>query len=62
MLSDVFPTAPKDVKPDVQDLQRALALLKEAGWAQGFRIVLHTTNDRYPSDAAIAQGVAASLG
>jgi len=58
MLSDVFPTAPKDVKPDVQDLQRALALLKEAGWAQGFRIVLHTTNDRYPSDAAIAQAVA----
>ena len=58
MLSDVFPTAPKDIKPDVQDLPRALALLKEAGWAQGFRIVLHTTNDRYPSDAAIAQSVA----
>ena len=58
MLSDVFPTAPKDIKPDVQDLPRALALLKEAGWAQGFRIVLHTTNDRYPNDAAIAQTVA----
>jgi peptide/nickel transport system substrate-binding protein len=58
MLSDVFPTAPKDVKPDPHDLARAQALLKEAGWAQGFRIVLHTTNDRYPSDAAIAQTVA----
>jgi len=58
MLSDVFPSAPKDVKPDLQDLARAQALLKEAGWAQGFRIVLHTTNDRYPSDAAIAQTVA----
>lgn len=58
MLSEQFPSSPKDVKPDVQDLVRAQALLKEAGWAQGFRIVLHTTNDRYPSDAAIAQTVA----
>jgi peptide/nickel transport system substrate-binding protein len=58
MLSDAFPTAPKDVKPDPHDLLRAQALLKEAGWAQGFRIVLHTTNDRYPGDAAIAQAVA----
>jgi len=58
MLSDEFPTAPKDVKPDPHDLARAQALLKEAGWTQGFRIVLHTTNDRYPSDAAIAQTVA----
>lgn len=58
MLSEVFPSSPKDLKPDVQDLARAQALLKEAGWAQGFRIVLHTTNDRYPADAAIAQTVA----
>lgn len=58
MLSEQFPSSPKDVKPDPFDLARAKALLKEAGWAQGFRIVLHTTNDRYPADAAIAQAIA----
>jgi len=42
----------------LQDMARAQALLKEAGLAQGFRIVLHTTNDRYPNDAAVAQTVA----
>lgn len=58
MLADVFPGTAKGVKPDVQDLTRAQALLKEAGWGQGFRIVLHATNDRYSGDAAIAQTVA----
>lgn len=58
MLADVFPGTAKGVKPDVQDLARAQALLKEAGWGQGFRIVLHATNDRYSGDAAIAQTVA----
>ena len=32
--------------------------MKEAGWGDGFRIVLAATNDRYPNDAAIAQTIA----
>jgi len=36
---------------------RAQVLLKEAGRADGFRIVLSATSDRYPNDSAVAQGV-----
>ena len=46
------------LKPDTQDMPRAQALLKEAGWADGFKITLHATSERYPADAAIAQAVA----
>ena len=46
------------IKPDPFDLPRAQALLKEAGWGDGFRIVLHTPGDRYPNDSAIAQAIA----
>ncbi len=35
----------------------AQALLKEAGWADGFRIVLTATSDRYPNDSSVAQSV-----
>lgn len=58
LLSVPFPGAAKGLKPDPFDLPKAKALLAEAGWADGFRIVLHSTNDRYPNDAAIAQAVA----
>ncbi len=37
---------------------KAKALLAEAGFPQGFRVTLHTPNDRYPNDAATAQAVA----
>ncbi|WP_431282067.1 ABC transporter substrate-binding protein [Humitalea sp. 24SJ18S-53] len=37
---------------------RARALLAEAGFPQGFRLTLHTPNDRYPNDARTAQAVA----
>lgn len=40
------------------DPARAKALLAEAGFPQGFRLTLHTPNDRYPNDAATAQAVA----
>ncbi len=35
----------------------AQALLKEAGWADGFRIDLTATSDRYPNDSSVAQSV-----
>jgi peptide/nickel transport system substrate-binding protein len=47
-----------DVRPPELDLNRAKQLLAEAGYADGFRIVLHTPNDRYPNDAQLAQAVA----
>jgi peptide/nickel transport system substrate-binding protein len=58
LLSDQFPGTSRAIKPDPYDVAKAKALLKEAGWADGFRIVLHATSDRYPNDSSIAQAVA----
>lgn len=44
--------------PPAADPARAKALLAEAGYPEGFRVTLHTPNDRYPNDAATAQAVA----
>ena len=40
------------------DTEGAKRLLAEAGFPQGFRMTLHTPNDRYPNDARTAQAVA----
>jgi peptide/nickel transport system substrate-binding protein len=40
------------------DPEGARRLLAEAGFPQGFRITLHSPNDRYPNDAKTAQAVA----
>jgi peptide/nickel transport system substrate-binding protein len=53
-----YPGTSQKLKPDTFDLAKAQGLLKEAGWSDGFRIVLSATNDRYPNDAAVAQTVA----
>ena len=58
MLPTIYRTASKSLKPDPFDAARAKALLKEAGWADGFRIVLHSTGDRYPNDSSVAQAIA----
>ena len=58
LLSAEFPGASKSLKPDPHDVAKAQALLREAGWGEGFRIVLHATADRYPNDAAVAQAIA----
>jgi peptide/nickel transport system substrate-binding protein len=47
-----------DVKPLEQDTDAAKKLLAEAGFPQGFKLTLHTPNDRYPNDAKTAQAVA----
>lgn len=49
-------TSPR-VQPDPFDLDRARALLREAGVADGFKITLHATGDRYPKDRDIAQAI-----
>jgi peptide/nickel transport system substrate-binding protein len=58
MMPQLYPTASRSLRPDPYDPAKAQALLKEAGWAEGFRIVLHCTGDRYPNDAAVAQAIA----
>lgn len=49
--------APNVAAPEA-DLDRARRLLAEAGLRDGFRLTLHTPNDRYPNDARLAQAVA----
>ena len=46
------------LEPVVFDLAGARALLAEAGYKDGFGIVLNSTNDRYPNDAKVTQAVA----
>ena len=58
LLSERFATSSKSLKPDPHDPAKAQALLKEAGWGDGFRIVLHSTGDRYPNDSSVAQAIA----
>jgi peptide/nickel transport system substrate-binding protein len=43
------------------DPARARALLAEAGFAEGFSLTLHATNNRYVNDARIAQAIAQYL-
>lgn len=44
------------------DLNKAKALLKEAGYPDGFTITLHSPNDRYVNDEAISTAIAGFLG
>jgi peptide/nickel transport system substrate-binding protein len=46
------------VRPAAFDPEGAKRLLAEAGFPQGFRLVLHSPNDRYPNDAKAAQAIA----
>lgn len=58
MMPPIYPTASRSLKSDGFDVAKAQALLKEAGWGEGFRIVLHATGDRYPNDSSVAQAIA----
>lgn len=44
------------------DIEKAKALLKEAGYPNGFTITLDAPNNRYVSDEAIAQAIVGFLG
>jgi peptide/nickel transport system substrate-binding protein len=45
-------------RPPAFDPDGARRLLAEAGFPQGFRLLLSTPNDRFPNDARLAQAVA----
>ena len=47
-----------DLPPVAQDLAGAKALLAAAGYPGGFGLTLHTSSDRYPGDAQVAQAAA----
>jgi peptide/nickel transport system substrate-binding protein len=49
-----------DALPKV-DLAKATALLKEAGYPDGFQVTLHCPNDRYINDEGICQAGAAMM-
>ncbi len=57
-----MPPGAYSYNPDVpvprNDPEGARRLLAEAGFPQGFRLTIHSPNDRYPNDAKTAQAVA----
>ncbi|HEX8030688.1 MAG TPA: ABC transporter substrate-binding protein, partial [Vicinamibacterales bacterium] len=57
LLPASFDGTSKTLKVDPFDLERAKVLLREAGWGDGFKLVLHATGDRYPKDSDIAQAI-----
>jgi peptide/nickel transport system substrate-binding protein len=61
LLPSVMFGASPDAKPDAYDPEAAKALLTEAGYPDGFGLVIGSPNDRYINDAKIAQAVAQML-
>ncbi|MGH8704944.1 MAG: ABC transporter substrate-binding protein, partial [Burkholderiales bacterium] len=55
-----FGVSPK-LKPLAYDPDGAKKLLAEAGVPNGFRMTIHSPNDRYPNDAKIAEAVGQML-
>jgi peptide/nickel transport system substrate-binding protein len=55
-----FGVSPK-LKPVAYDPNGAKKLLAEAGVPNGFRLTIHSPNDRYPNDAKIAEAVGQML-
>jgi len=49
------------IKPVAYDPKGAKALLAQAGYPDGFKLTIHSSNNRYINDAAIAQAVAQFL-
>jgi peptide/nickel transport system substrate-binding protein len=50
-----------NLKPLAFDPDEARRLLKEAGWGDGFNVVLAGSNDRFPQDAQVTQAVGQML-
>lgn len=60
-LPDGFFGTAETLRPDAPDPATARRLLAEAGWPQGFRLVLAGPNNRYVNDRAVLQAVAQML-
>jgi len=61
LLPDGFFGVSPNLKPEPFDPEGAKKLLAEAGYPEGFRLTLHSPNDRYVNDEKIAQAVAQML-
>jgi peptide/nickel transport system substrate-binding protein len=61
LLPDGFFGVSKKLKPVAHDPAGAKKLLAEAGVPNGFRLTIHSPNDRYPNDAKIAEAVGQML-
>ena len=57
-MPDGVPGTSAKLKPVAYDLAGAKKLLAEAGYADGFGLVVNSSNDRYPNDAQVNQAVA----
>jgi len=55
------PGASPNLPPPPYDPDLARRLLREAGWGDGFSVVLASSNDRFPNDAQVAQAVGQML-
>jgi peptide/nickel transport system substrate-binding protein len=58
LVPDFLFGATKNLKVEAYDPEGAKKLLAEAGYANGFEVTLHATNNRYVNDAKIAQAIA----
>jgi peptide/nickel transport system substrate-binding protein len=56
-----IPGSSRNLPPPPYDPAMAQKLLKEAGWGDGFSIVLAGSNDRFPNDAQVAQAIGQML-
>jgi peptide/nickel transport system substrate-binding protein len=61
LLPDGFFGVSSKLKPEPYDPAGAKKLLAEAGLPNGFRLTIHSPNDRYPNDAKIAEAVGQML-
>jgi peptide/nickel transport system substrate-binding protein len=61
LLPDGFFGVSAKLKPVAYDPNGAKKLLAEAGVPNGFRLTIHSPNDRYPNDAKIAEAVGQML-
>jgi peptide/nickel transport system substrate-binding protein len=57
-MPDGVPGTSAKLKPVAYDLAGAKKLLAEAGYPNGFGVVVNSSNDRYPNDAQVNQAVA----